>query len=399
MSNTVSCRICGPYDKISPIIRRFSHCRKDLILRQKINIPHQEIIPAILQELPGWYHQQAGDRELPWRTSPTPYHTWLSEIMLQQTRATAVIPYYERFLEALPTIEALAHVDDERLMKLWQGLGYYSRARNLKKAAIIITEDYDGKLPDDFNALLKLPGIGRYTASAIGSIAFGQPWPAVDGNVLRVLSRTLASSADIALPAVKTAMEQALAPHYPEGKTASDLNQAFMDLGATICLPNGAPHCTRCPLEKICLAHAEGMEQELPIKSSPRQRRLEKHTILLLKQGNAIALHQRPSKGLLAGLWEFPNLPGKLSTRDVKTWLQEHGLLAKKIQALPAAKHVFSHVEWQLSGWLVELVPASGLSATEDKLPFNWVTPEELAERYSLPSAFQYYFPYIYRKK
>lgn len=368
-------------------------------MRQKINIPHQEIIPAILQELPSWYRQQAGDRELPWRTSPTPYHTWLSEIMLQQTRATAVIPYYERFLEALPTIEALARVDDERLMKLWQGLGYYSRARNLKKAAIIITEDYDGKLPDDFNALLKLPGIGRYTASAIGSIAFGQPWPAVDGNVLRVLSRALTSSADIAAPAVKTAMEQALAPHYLEGKTAGDLNQAFMDLGATICLPNGEPHCTRCPLEKICLAHAEGLEQELPLKSSPRQRRLEKHTILLLKQGNAIALHQRPSKGMLAGLWEFPNLPGKLSTKDVKTWLQEHGLLAKKFQALPAAKHVFSHVEWQLSGWLVELVPASGLSAAEGKLPFNWVTPEELAERYSLPSAFQYYFPYICRKK
>ena len=368
-------------------------------MRQKINIPHQEIIPAILQELPGWYHQQAGDRELPWRTAPTPYHTWLSEIMLQQTRATAVIPYYERFLEALPTIEALAHVDDERLMKLWQGLGYYSRARNLKKAAIIITEDYAGKLPDDFNALLKLPGIGRYTASAIGSIAFGRPWPAVDGNVLRVLSRALASSADIAAPAVKTAMEQALAPHYPEGQTAGDLNQAFMDLGATICLPNGAPHCVRCSLEKICLAHAEGLEQELPLKSSPRQRRLEKHTILLLKQGNAIALHQRPSKGLLAGLWEFPNLPGKLSAKDVKTWLQEHGLLAKKLQALPAAKHVFSHVEWQLSGWLVELVPASGLSAAEGKLPFNWVTPEELAERYSLPSAFQYYFPYICRKK
>lgn len=364
-------------------------------MRQKINIPHQEIILAILQELPGWYHQQAGDRELPWRTSPTPYHTWLSEIMLQQTRATAVIPYYERFLEALPTIEALAHVDDERLMKLWQGLGYYSRARNLKKAAIIITEDYDGKLPDDFNALLKLPGIGRYTASAIGSIAFGQPWPAVDGNVLRVLSRALASSADIALPAVKTAMEQALAPHYPEGKTAGDLNQAFMDLGATICLPNGAPHCARCPLEKICLAHAEGLEQQLPHKNSAKTRRLEKRTVLLLIQGNTIALHKRPDRGLLAGLWEFPNCTGKLSKNDVQEWLASHGLSASRLRTLPAAKHIFSHIEWQLSGWRVELEPSSGLLAAETNLPFIWVTPEEMTETFSLPSAFQYYFPYI----
>jgi len=364
-------------------------------LRQKINIPHQEIIPSILQELPGWYHQQAGDRELPWRTSPTPYHTWLSEIMLQQTRASAVIPYYERFLEALPTIEALAHVDDERLMKLWQGLGYYSRARNLKKAAIIITEDYDGKLPDDFNALLKLPGIGRYTASAIGSIAFGQPWPAVDGNVLRVLSRALASSADIALPAVKTAMEQALAPHYPEGQTAGDLNQAFMDLGATICLPNGEPPCTRCPLERICLAHAEGLEQQLPHKNSAKTRRLEKRTVLLLIQGNTIALHKRPDRGLLAGLWEFPNCTGKLSKNDVKEWLASHGLSASRLRTLPAAKHIFSHIEWQLSGWRVELEPTTGLSAAETNLPFTWVTPEEMTETFSLPSAFQYYFPYI----
>lgn len=366
---------------------------------QKITIPHTELIPAILQQLPRWYRQQSDQRELPWRSSPTPYHTWLSEIMLQQTRASAVIPYYERFTEALPDIAALAACDDERLMKLWQGLGYYSRARNLKKAALVICKEYGEKLPQDFDALLKLPGIGRYTASAIGSIAFGKPLPAVDGNVLRVLSRALASSADIAAPAVKNALEQSLAPHYPQGKTAGDINQAFMDLGATICLPKGSPHCPRCPLEKICLAHAEGLEQELPHKSSPRQRRLEKHTILLLKQGTTVALHQRPTKGLLAGLWEFPHLPGKLTKQDVEKWLQEHGLTAKKLQALPAAKHIFSHVEWQLSGWLVELVPASGHSAAEDKLPFNWVTPEELAERFSLPSAFQYYFPYICRKK
>lgn len=367
-------------------------------MRQTINLPHTELIPELLTILPDWYRRQADERELPWRSCPTPYHTWLSEIMLQQTRASAVIPYYERFLAALPDIESLAACDDDRLMKLWQGLGYYSRARNLKKAAIIICQEYGGQLPQDFTTLLNLPGIGRYTASAIGSIAFGQPWPAIDGNVLRVLSRVLASTADIAAPATKKAMETALAPHYPSGNTASELNQAFMDLGATICLPHGMPHCPCCPLAKMCLAHAEGLELELPQKSSARQRRQEKHTILLIRQKDTIALHQRPDKGLLAGLWEFPNLPGKLKKDDVISWLTGHNLNAENLQPLPPAKHIFSHIEWQLSGWLVELAPTTGLAIQEDNLPFVWAEPKEIAEHFSLPSAFQYYFPYILKK-
>ncbi len=363
-------------------------------MRQDINLPHTELIPDILQLLPDWYRSQSGQRDLPWRESPTPYHTWLSEIMLQQTRASAVIPYYERFLAALPDIESLAACDDEQLMKLWQGLGYYSRARNLKKAALVICQEYAGRLPQDFDLLLKLPGIGRYTASAIGSIAFGQPRPAVDGNVLRVLSRVLASPADIAMPAVKTAMENALAPHYPDGQTAGDLNQAFMDLGATICLPHGEPHCAHCPLARICLAHAEGLELELPHKSSAHKRRQEKHTVLLLKQGNLIALHQRPQTGLLAGLWEFPNLPGRLRQKDVQDWLITQGLEANSLQALPTAKHIFSHIEWQLSGWLVKLASTSSLTVQENLSELVWVTPQELADKFSLPSAFLHYFSY-----
>ena len=369
--------------------------RKDIILPQTITIPHAELIPDILQRLPGWYRSQSDLRELPWRNSPTPYHTWLSEIMLQQTRASAVIPYYERFLASLPDIAALAACDDEALMKLWQGLGYYSRARNLKKAAIAICQEYDGKLPQDFKSLLALPGIGRYTASAIGSIAYGKPWPAVDGNVLRVLSRALASPADIALPATKNSLEQTLAPHYPQGQDAGDINQAFMDLGATICLPKGMPHCPQCPLEKICLAHAEGLELELPHKSSPRKRRHEKRTVLLLIQGNTIALHKRPAAGLLAGLWEFPNLEGQLNKTAVKKWLDAHDLTAQNLQQLPTAKHVFSHIEWQLSGWRIELAPVSGLALRENALPFVWVTQQELAEKFSLPSAFHYYLSEI----
>ncbi len=366
---------------------------------QTITIPHTELIPEILQKLPDWYRSQADLRELPWRKSPTPYHTWLSEIMLQQTRANAVIPYYERFLAALPDIAALAACDDDALMKLWQGLGYYSRARNLKKTATIICQEHNGKIPQDFKTLLALPGIGRYTASAIGSIAFGQPWPAVDGNVLRVISRALASTADIALPATKNSMEQALLPHYPQSETAGDLNQAFMDLGATICLPKGTPHCARCPLEKICLAHAEGLEQELPHKSSPQKRRCENRTIFLLMQGDKVALHKRPPKGLLAGLWEFPNLEGKLSKTAAKEWLQTHGLSAKHIHSLPAAKHVFSHIEWHLSGWRIELTPPSDLILQKDSLPFVWADTQELAEKYSLPSAFHYYLSEIYSKE
>ncbi|SHK99787.1 A/G-specific DNA-adenine glycosylase [Selenomonas ruminantium] len=367
-------------------------------MRHTIDIPHTELIPDLLAILPDWYRRQADERELPWRSCPAPYHTWLSEIMLQQTRASAVIPYYERFLASLPDIESLAACDDDQLMKLWQGLGYYSRARNLKKAAIIICQEYSGQLPQDFTTLLSLPGIGRYTASAIGSIAFGQPWPAVDGNVLRVLSRVLASAADIAAPATKKALENALAPHYPSGTIAGELNQAFMDLGATICLPHGLPHCSCCPLARICLAHAEGLELELPRKSSTRQRRQEKHTVLLLRQGNAIALHQRETKGLLAGLWEFPNLPGKLTKKEVVDWLKENGLTVESIQALPPAKHIFSHIEWQLSGWLIKLPAADTLTIQENHLPFVWASSQQIAERFSLPSAFQYYFPYIQTK-
>ncbi len=368
-------------------------------MRQKITIPHTELIPALLQELPQWYRQQAEQRELPWRSSPTPYHTWLSEIMLQQTRAQAVIPYYERFLNALPDIQSLASCDEEQLMKLWQGLGYYSRGRNLKKAAVEIQQKYQGKLPADFDLLLALPGIGRYTASAIGSIAFGLPLPAVDGNVLRVLSRALASLADIAAPATKKALEEALAPHYPQGKIAGELNQAFMDLGATLCLPKGKPHCAHCPLKKLCLAHAEGIEQQLPCKSSPRQRRIEQRTVLLLTMQGRVALHQRPARGLLAGLWEFPNLSGKLVKEDVETWLKRQGYTWLNIRPLPAAKHIFSHIEWQLSGWQIKLASSSGSTVAEEAPPFVWATGQELAEKYSMPSAFQYYLAEIPSEK
>lgn len=355
-----------------------------------IRLPHDEVLASITEPLLTWYEGQSTLRCLPWREEVTPYHTWLSEIMLQQTRASAVIPYYTRFLEALPDIESLARCDDELLMKLWQGLGYYSRARNLKKAAGVICQEYGGQLPADFAALLELPGIGRYTASAIGSIAFGLPLPAVDGNILRVTMRVLQCGEDIAQPAVRRAVEEALAPYYPSGQAAGALNQAFMDLGATICLPHGAPHCAVCPLARLCLAHDAGSEQQLPVKSKKAKRRVEQKTVLLLHQGRALALTKRPDKGLLAGLWELPNLPGHLTQEEVESWLAARGLHALTITRLPDARHIFSHVEWQMQGWAVELAaPATMVAEGDDG--FVWASPEELADAYSVPSAFQYF--------
>lgn len=362
---------------------------------QSVRIPgHADTIGEIISPLLTWYKGQAQTRQLPWREEPTPYHTWLSEIMLQQTRATAVIPYYHRFLATFPDIAALAAADDEVLMKCWQGLGYYSRARNLKKAAQVIMNEYQGELPSTQKQLMALPGIGRYTANAIASIAFGLPLPAVDGNVLRVIARVITCRDDIMAARTRTAFEQLLLPHYPTGKDAGALNQAFMDLGATICLPHGAPHCSRCPLASLCLANETGTQQEFPQKAAAKAKKVEDRTILLLQQGSCIALHKRPNRGLLAGLWEFPNLTGQLDLSNVKDYLRKHQLTAVKIEKLPAAKHIFTHVTWQLTGWKIQLDTA-GLTAAEARDQFIWATPEEIAGKYSIPAAFAHYISYI----
>ena len=358
-----------------------------------VALSHTELLPDIIAPLLTWYRARADERLLPWRGAPTPYHVWLSEIMLQQTRASAVRPYYTRFIAALPDIAALAACGDDRLMKLWQGLGYYSRARNLKKAAQILVTEYGGELPRDFHALIKLPGIGRYTGGAIGSIAYGLPLPAVDGNVLRVVSRLLMSREDIALPAVRAAIEQALAPHYPSGEDAGALNQAFMDLGATVCLPHGAPHCARCPLARLCLAHAEGCEQELPIKSAAKKRHSEKLTVLRLEEGACLALRKRPKAGLLAGLWELPHIEGHLTKKALLAYLGEQGLAAERVERLPDARHIFSHIEWQMHGWRV-ILAANATHVAEEAPALDgivWVSRKELADTYSVPSAFSYF--------
>ena len=357
------------------------------------------IFPALCNTLLAWRKSAPDVRDLPWRDEPTPYHVWISEIMLQQTRAAVVRAYYLRFLDALPSVRDLAAVDDDALMKLWQGLGYYSRARNLKRAAQVIVAEHGGVLPNDFDALLALPGIGRYTASAIASFAYGAPRPAVDGNFLRVATRVTANPINIAKDATKRALEAALMPSYPSGKDAGLLNEAFMDLGATICLPNGTPLCHACPAARLCLAHEYGTEQNYPVKAALKARRKEQRTVLLLSCGEQIAIRKRPAKGLLAGLWEYPNLDGKLSKRAVRTHLESEGYHVLDIAPLPPARHIFSHIEWSLTGWAVSVAEWNEppLMAAEEidgaPAPLLWVRREELADKYSIPAAFGYFTP------
>lgn len=341
------------------------------------------IIPAPLL---AWYDHAA--RILPWRERPEAYRVWVSEIMLQQTRVEAVKPYFERFMSALPDVSSLASFPEDQLLKLWQGLGYYNRARNLQKAAKLIVERYGGVLPASYEALLSLPGIGEYTAGAIASIAYNLPVPAVDGNVLRVTARLLASSENIADPHLKKCRAEELKAILPE--RAGDFNQAMMELGATVCLPNGAPHCTVCPLNDLCRGYQLGVAAQLPVKSKKQARREEKRTVFLLTCKGKLALQRRPGTGLLAKLWELPSAPEHLSEEGARDTLVDWGFEPPALVKLPNAKHIFTHLVWRMVGWAAEVD-----SPLE---PFTWVSAEELASVCTLPHAFKAYFPEIYAR-
>ena len=399
-----------------------------------ITVPTWQLLaPSLLD----WYARNA--RHLPWRETKDPYRIWISEIMLQQTRVEAVKGYYARFMEALPDVAALAACPEDRLLKLWEGLGYYSRARNLKKAAEQIMESYDGKLPADHAALLKLPGIGPYTAGAIASIAFGIPVPAVDGNVLRVRARVFGDDGDIAEQAVKKDAEKELLAFmqacYLNGSCNTDntenpcdispklqtnahapgaFNQALMDLGATVCLPNGTPHCDICPWKDVCTAYKDDRIDALPVKKKKAPRRIEKRTVFLIMDGERVVLQKRPAKGLLAGLYELPNVIGHLNekealafakglssgndttanealhadpapTSDIKT-----GLQPLRIQKLGPAKHIFTHIEWHMTGYLIRVD-----SLTSEASGLLFAEQEDVKRRYSIPSAFDAYVGHI----
>ena len=351
-------------------------------------------VEQISNKLLSWYSSHF--RPLPWRSDPTPYHIWISEIMLQQTRIEAVLPYYDRFITALPTIKALAEVPQEQLLKLWEGLGYYSRARNLQKTAQILMQEYDGKIPADYERILALPGIGPYTAGAIASIAFSIPVPAVDGNVMRVLSRLTGDATDVLSTAGKktfTDLAWQLVPEQNPGR----FNQALMELGERVCLPNTTPKCEICPLRDECVAFREGTTTALPVRIKKTKRRLEKRQVVVAITGEnppRLLIHQRENSGLLASLWELPNALSDNPLDALPTELQEGCI---PISELPSGKHLFSHIEWQMSGWLYHIP----LLAT---LPNGYALADytALQKGFPLPGAFRHFaklFPKLLNKE
>ena len=353
-------------------------------------------VPVVLED-PALYEMvspivtwfQKNKRDLPWRNHPDAYRVWVSEIMLQQTRVEAVKPYYERFLRELPTVKDLAEAKEDQLLKLWEGLGYYNRVRNMQKAAQQIMIDYQGQFPDTFEEIRSLKGIGNYTAGAISAFAFGLSKPAVDGNVLRVISRLMGSREDIMKQSVRSKIEEKLEHVIPEG-AASDFDQGLIELGALVCVPNGEPKCTECPVAHLCEARKQGMIAEIPVKSKGKARKMEDKTVLIFKDGEKLAIQKRPSKGLLAGLYEFPNQEGHLTMEEVTAYSKKIGLMPVRIKKLEDAKHIFSHIEWHMSGY--EIV-VDELEKTNEKA-FLFIHPEEIEKKYSIPSAFEAYTRY-----
>lgn len=348
-------------------------------------------LESIVTPLLHWYKKHA--RALPWRQSPCAYHIWVSEIMLQQTRVETVKAYFTRFITELPTISDLAQCNEEKLLKLWEGLGYYNRVRNMKKAAVQIISRYHGKMPASYKELLSLPGIGAYTAGAISSIAYGIPIPAVDGNVLRVVTRITANEHDITKPVIKAEITNQLQEIIPKNEAGS-FNQALMELGATVCVPNGEPQCLLCPVRSYCKAFQQGRTSELPVKTKKKARRIENKTVLLLICDGAIALQKRKNKQVLAGLWQFPNVEGHLSLPALQQQLAQWNISAKQIQKSRQTKHIFTHIEWHMNSYLI----ICKSQAMDDCVNFTWIFGKDL-EHIAIPSAFQSFFsvikPYI----
>ena len=327
----------------------------------------ETLMKAAVSPLLEWY--RVCKRDLPWRKARSFYTALVSELMLQQTRVEAVKERYALFLQRFPTPEALAAASEEEVLKMWEGLGYYSRARNLHKAAKILAAE---GLPQDFNGVRALPGVGDYTAGAICSIALGLPQPAVDGNVLRILSRLYADGANIDEPATRARFSELLRAAYPP--ETGDFCEALMELGAIVCVPNGAPLCGECPWQALCRAHLTGEEENYPVRSEKKARRVVDATVLVLQCGDKFALEKRPAKGLLAGLWQFPFFEGDAPDLG-------------EVVAEKRAKHIFTHVEWRMRGKLVRI---------DAELPrYVWATADEIARTYAVPSAFWAFMEWI----
>lgn len=369
------------------------HVTKDsMTINKPVPVVLDDGLFSISKPLLLWYDKNR--RILPWREEPSPYRVWVSEIMLQQTRVKVVKSYFERFVKALPDIAALADAPEEELLKLWEGLGYYNRVRNLKQAARQIQEVYGGRMPDSYEELLKLKGIGSYTAGAVASIAYGRTVPAVDGNVLRVVARLKMDDRLITEQKVKTSVERELAKVMPSDRPG-DFNQAMMELGACICLPNGEPHCHVCPLSGLCLAHEHGLETEYPKRAEKKLRKIEKRTILIVRDENRVAIRKRPAGGLLAGLYELPSLSGHHTAEEVAAYLSESGIKTLRVQALEDAKHIFTHREWHMKGYMVRADELEHDIPGEEIRDWIYIEPEETRKRYPIPSAFEVYMKHL----
>lgn len=350
------------------------------------------LLDRIAKPLLDWY--DGGRRVLPWREDPKPYYVWLSEIMLQQTRVEAVKPYFDRFITKVPDIAALAALEEDKLVKLWEGLGYYNRVRNLQRAAQMIIKEYEGNMPSDYTQLLKLPGIGSYTAGAIASIAFGKPVPAVDGNVLRVLSRLRTDGEDILSQKTKSRVEEELAAVIPEDRPG-DFNQALMELGAMVCIPNGEPKCRECPWYDFCEARITNKTSEFPKKKSKKARTIEEKTVLVIKDEDKAAFHRRPDKGLLAGMYEFPVMEGHRTKEEVLEYLKEINLKVLHIQPIGEAKHIFSHKEWHMTGYAIRVDELERPNSKNTGVEWLFIDRKEAREKYPIPSAYAAYTDYL----
>ena len=348
---------------------------------------HLSLMPAPLLL---WYSRRA--RSLPWRDDPTPYHVWVSEIMLQQTRVETVIPYYQRFLKELPDVASLASCPEDRLLKLWEGLGYYSRVRNMQKMARILTAEYNGILPDDRDKLLTLPGIGPYTASAIASFAYQKPCAAVDGNLLRIYSRYMQDYRDITKTAIRRDIQKKLEEVMPPD--SSSFNQALMDLGSSICIPNGRPHCEECPLLQNCPAAHNDSWSLLPVRPDKKERKTEEWTVLILCDPSSAILEKRPDRGLLAGLYGPPMLKGSPCADEISVWTEKLGLRVRSILPLADSRHIFSHIEWHMKAYYIEIFDNHTSTFPWGK---NYIKAsfEEVRKDYPLPSAYTAYTRYL----
>ncbi len=340
-------------------------------------------------------YYRAHARMLPWRDHVTPYRVWVSEIMLQQTRVDTVIDYFNRFMKVFPTIKDLAEADEDTLLKQWEGLGYYSRARNLQKAANTIMNEWNGSLPKEKKDLLTLSGIGDYTAGAISSIAYGRDEVAVDGNFIRVACRLLSYDGNVWNAAGKRLITEFWEEMLLKNN-ASDFNQGIMDIGATICLPNGKPHCEKCPISNYCNSFKKGNPLDYPIKKIKKQRKIEKKTVLLIYSYDQVMIQKRPDTGLLAGLLEFPMIDGEVEKEEVLSWLKNQGYEVYRIKKGKKAKHIFSHIEWHMTSWEVKADHAAVFENDENKQ--QWVDCEKISE-ITLPTAFKVFREMVKRRK